>query len=279
MKLLTLNTHSLAEPNQEEKLTWFAQMINHEKPEIFALQEVNQTLSKPITDVEKDLGYIFCEGNKEPIREDNYALRLARRLKEMGCSYQWTWTAAKIGYKIYAEGLALFSCIPIEQTKQFFISRGQDFANWKTRKILGIQVNNTWYYSVHMGWWNDDEEPFAMQWNRAEEAMKKSAEPGENIWVLGDFNSPADKKGEGYEYVKASGWQDSYELAKEKDTGITVGGVIDGWRNTQDNEQKEGMRIDYIWCRQKETIHQSAVVCSGSKYPVVSDHYGVMIVK
>ena len=45
MKLLTLNTHSLAEPGYEEKLLLFAEMIQKEQPEVFALQEVNQRIS------------------------------------------------------------------------------------------------------------------------------------------------------------------------------------------------------------------------------------------
>lgn len=64
----------------------------------------------------------------------------------------------------------------------------------------------------------------------------------------------------------------------KKDTGITVGGIIDGWRN-EDGEPKQGMRIDYIWCSRKEAVHESSVVCNGIRYPVVSDHYGVMVSK
>ena len=45
MKLLTLNTHSLREENQEQKLEWFLEAVMAEKPDIIALQEVNQTVS------------------------------------------------------------------------------------------------------------------------------------------------------------------------------------------------------------------------------------------
>ena len=40
MKLLTLNTHSLREENQEQKLEWFLEAVMAEKPDIIALQEV-----------------------------------------------------------------------------------------------------------------------------------------------------------------------------------------------------------------------------------------------
>ena len=43
MKLLTLNTHSLIEPDYEAKREIFVNFIAKEQPEVFALQEVNQT--------------------------------------------------------------------------------------------------------------------------------------------------------------------------------------------------------------------------------------------
>ena len=45
MKLLTLNTHSLIEPDYEAKREIFVNVIANEQPDVFALQEVNQTVS------------------------------------------------------------------------------------------------------------------------------------------------------------------------------------------------------------------------------------------
>jgi len=126
-----------------------------------------------------------------------------------------------------------------------------------------------------MGWWADEEEPFAHHWDAAVAQMKRHRDAKETVWVMGDFNSPCDKSGEGYDYVKTSGWQDTYELALRKDSGITVSHVIDGWRNQENNGK--GMRIDYIWCSRKTKIKASAVICNGEHYPVVSDHYGVVV--
>ena len=42
MKLLTLNTHSLVEENYSEKLSIFVKAVAEIKPDIIALQEVNQ---------------------------------------------------------------------------------------------------------------------------------------------------------------------------------------------------------------------------------------------
>ena len=107
---------------------------------------------------------------------------------------------------------------------------------------------------------------------------------------MGDFNSLDKISGQGYDLVSESGWQDTYCLAKERDCGITVGKVIDGWKERLSDQADEegilggqgqlleGMRIDYIWCSRKVPILSSQVICNGRNYPVVSDHYGVMIV-
>ena len=52
------------------------------------------------------------------------------------------------------------------------------------------------------------------------------------IWLMGDFNSLDNVKGEGYELICNSGWKDTYVLAEEKDDGITVEEEIDGWRES-----------------------------------------------
>lgn len=48
MKLLTLNTHSLIIPEYEAKREIFVDFIAKEQPEVFALQEVNQTAAAPL---------------------------------------------------------------------------------------------------------------------------------------------------------------------------------------------------------------------------------------
>ena len=75
----------------------------------------------------------------------------------------------------------------------------------------------------------------------------------------------------------ASGWIDTYKVAHRKDDGITVPGPIDGWRDLQNREMAEGMRLDYIWCSQRKEIFSSRILFNGQKEPVVSDHYGVLI--
>lgn len=278
MKILTLNTHSLLEEHYEEKLQQFVEVIEKELPAIFALQEVNQTISaKEIT---CPRGYVPCETGGTIVKEDNHAYQLAQKLYEKGIEYTWSWISVKVGYDKYDEGLAVFSRYPIAQTVEFCISKTNEYRNWKTRKVLGIKTGRipTWYFSVHMGWWDDIEDPFAQQWDTFCKCIDTLLDQQERCYILGDFNSPSNIPHEGYDYVIASGWYDTWTLAEKKDCGITVGKVIDGWRARMEKETVEsGMRIDFIWCNETPQIHCSQVICNGDNYPVVSDHYGVMI--
>lgn len=284
MKLLTLNTHSLLEPDQEKKTEEFAGLIAAERPEIFALQEVNQLAEEEALSDQGLKGFVRCKDFSGAIRKGNYAAALAVCLNRLGLSYNWTWIGVKLGYGRYDEGLALFSLSPVLETDSFFISRTREYANWKTRKILGIRTEahgDSWFYTVHMGWWDDKEEPFQAQMDRLNHVLKKTGKADRQVWLLGDFNSPADRLDQGYGYVCRNGWQDSYCMAKERDDGITAGCFIDGWRNREEAaagiQDIQGMRLDYLFSRQQVPVAYSRVVCNGLNGPVVSDHRGVMI--
>ena len=281
MKLLTLNTHSLEEPDYVEKTEKFIERLVKEQPDIVALQEVNQSQNEAeLQDVMLD-GYTRCGGFELPVRADNHAAYVVKELRKRGIYYDWTWISAKTGYGKYDEGMALLSRKPIARVQQFLISKTDDYENWKTRRTLGIQPEGSsdWFFTDHMGWWNDEEEPFADQWKCIQEALK-DPEYGEGIiWLMGDFNSQADVRGEGYDLVLKSGWKDTYLLAEEKDDGITVAEEIDGWREEdgRSGSTKNEKRLDYIFCNTPADVRSSNVIYNGKNAPVVSDHYGVMI--
>ncbi len=271
MKLLTLNTHSLVEEHYSEKLEAFVQAVSEELPDVIALQEVNQTIAE--MPVKASQGYIPCVQGIT-IRQDNHVCNVADILQSRGIHYFWTWLPLKKGYDKYDEGIALMSRSPIIDTKVLQISMIDDYNNWKTRKILGIRTEaapEEWFFSVHYGWWNDPDEPFQGQWRRTNEAL----EMHQHVWLMGDFNSPAEVRDEGYDMIRNAGWHDSYLLAKEKDSGITVGKVIDGWKDKISGTN--GMRIDQIWCSKALKILSSEVIFNGRNRPVVSDHYGVIV--
>lgn len=283
MKLLTLNSHSLEEADYERKLKEFQQAVLLERPQVIALQEVNQRMlpgdSVPPS-VLAQCGYTPCPpvpGTAQPsIREDNHALRLARHFTEQGLPFHWTWTPSKIGYDKYDEGLALFSLMPIVSVHTFYITESRDYFNWKTRKILGITTETDQgpqhFFTVHMGWWNDPEEPFAKQWNSiTQELTSLKTEP---VWLMGDFNSPSHLPDQGYDLIRSSGWLDTYLLAEIRDQGFTVSKTIDGWK---EDGEIAGMRIDYIWTNRPVPVKYSKTIFNDTFYPAVSDHSGILI--
>lgn len=278
MKIMTLNTHSLVEPNAQEKLGQFVQGVLAEMPDVIALQEVNQTLTALPTDGVLLEGYIPAQ-EEVPVRTDNHAANAAKLLREAGVPCSWTYLPIKVGYGRYDEGLAILALNrKITRVESFLISRADDYANWKTRKVLGVQVEGMtdWFYTVHMGWWSDEQEPFLAQWKvlNAFVTTKPRCAP---VWLMGDFNSPAEVRGEGYDKIAATGWHDMYQLARTRDDGVTVPGVIDGWRNKLQDTNLTGMRIDHIWCSLPKRAVESRVVFNGVNHPVVSDHFGVMV--
>ena len=201
MKLLTLNTHSLIIPEHEAKREIFADFIAKEQPEVFALQEVNQTAAAPLL-AEAPAGYYPCPGNTVLLKADNHAAAVAKMLEARGVHYYWSWLPAKVGYDIYDEGAAVFSRAPITAAENLLLSQSSDYNNWKTRRTLGICAGDVWYYTVHLGWWKDEVEPFTPQW----EKLSKAAGAKKTAFLLGDFNSEADVRGEGYDLVRRSGW-------------------------------------------------------------------------
>ena len=158
MKLLTLNTHSLIIPEHEAKREIFVDFIAKEQPEVFALQEVNQTASAPLLG-EVPAGYYHCPGNHVPLKADNHAAAVTKMLAQRGVHYDWSWLPAKIGYGIYDEGAAVFSRTPITDAENLLLSKSDDYSCWKTRRTLGICAGDVWYYTVHLGWWKDEVEP------------------------------------------------------------------------------------------------------------------------
>ena len=278
MKLLTLNTHSLQEENYPRKLEWFVETVLREKPDIIALQEVNQTCDAPVMDTDQLAGQYPVPGCMQ-IRQDNHAAQISLRLHQAGLDCSWAWLPIKRGYGKYDEGIAILSIgRKIRCIDQFPISKINDYENWRTRAVLGVQVEGLedWFYSLHMGWWDDEVERFLDQWKRLNCCIM-SKRMCTAVWLMGDFNAPDCVHGQSYEHIVASGWVDTYQIAHRTDSGITVSGAIDGWKEKLAGKQIKGMRLDYIWCSRKQEIRYSRVAFNGTKEPVVSDHFGVLI--
>ena len=278
MKILTLNTHSLQEENYTQKLDWFVETILKEQPDIIAMQEVNQTADAELMPEEMLAGQYPVPG-AVAVRQDNHAANVAYRLRQAGLDCYWAWLPIKLGYGKYDEGVAILSIgRKIRCVDKFPISKVVDYHNWRTRAVLGVQVEGhpDWFYTVHMGWWDDAEEPFLDQWKTLN-ACLTTRSLYSAVWLMGDFNAPALVRDQSYDTIAASGWYDTYHTARIKGIGFTVPGVIDGWRERLGTVDAKGMRLDHIWCSKDLKILSSEVVFNGIKYPVVSDHFGVMI--
>jgi maltose 6'-phosphate phosphatase len=259
MKLLTLNVHGWQEENQMEKLNDLARDIASERYDVIALQEVMQSIDAPVV--------------KESIKQDNYALVLIQLLKELGVhDYDFVWDMAHYGFVTYEEGLAILSRHPITSNKSFFVTELQDMNNWKTRKMvqatISFEEKELHFFSGHFGWWNDEIAPFKQQFDNLVKHV-----PSEGLsFLMGDLNNDANVRDEGFDYVKANGFYDTYEMAAEKDEGLTIAGSIAGWNNNED-----GRRIDYILSNKPLHVQRSAVRFDGKETPVVSDHAGVAV--
>ena len=257
MKLLTLNTHSLIEQNYPHKLRLFCDKISRMLPDIIALQEVNQTRNSPVV---SEMEY---DNFSSLVRKDNHALNVVRSLEDMGIKYHWCYMPVKVGYDVYDEGLAVLSRYPIISAREILLSKDDDYNNWRTRKALLVRTQNRsigTVCNVHMGWWDDEADPFRDQWERLCKNL-----PGGTMWLMGDFNCPDTKREEGYDLIRKCGYTDLYRCVSDDD-GATVPGCIDGWRSSAPK------RIDYIWCNRQPVVHSCEVCFSEA---AVSDHYGV----
>ncbi|HZH61314.1 MAG TPA: endonuclease/exonuclease/phosphatase family protein [Metabacillus sp.] len=260
MKLLTLNCHSWQEDHQLEKIKILAETIMEKSYDVIALQEVSQSIDSET-----------IEGR---LKKDNFALILLEELKKLGVTdYQTVWDFSHIGYDVYEEGVSILTKHPIENTTSFFVSQSDNTDYWKTRRIVGakIRLNNESiaFYSCHLGWWGDEEEPFKEQID----ALCDQASSNEKYFLMGDFNNDANIRDEGYDYLLSKGLYDSYTLSEEKDQGVTVAGEIAGW-----DKNKQDLRIDYIFSNFPVNVQKSSVIFNGKNKPVISDHYGVEVV-
>lgn len=265
MKLLTLNTHSLIDRNYSKHLEFFCDAVAKIKPDIIALQEVNQTSFARKAERPKN----FTPCGSVALRESNHALKVYDMLKNLGICYNFTWAGVKNGYKIFDEGLSVFSLAPIEKAELIYLSKSHNYADWRTRAALLVKSGENYFCSVHFGWWEDKKEPFLHQW----ESLYRHLDFPQNVFLMGDFNCPADVRGEGYDRVLADGFFDTYTLSEKKDDGFTIRGKIAGWENAK---KTESQRIDYIFSREKCVPKSSFVIFDGKNFPMVSDHFGIV---
>ncbi|MGL4762833.1 MAG: endonuclease/exonuclease/phosphatase family protein [Sarcina sp.] len=260
MKILTLNCHSWQEENQLEKIKYLASVLAKKKYDVIALQEVSQSIKSKYIDSEKIL------------KEDNFVVILISELKKIGCNdYNLFWDYGKIGYDVFEEGIAILSRHKIIDTQSKYVSKSESIENWRSRKIIKINLDykgkKVCVCSCHLGWWDDENEPLKKQVDKLCDFIENDKE----CIVLGDFNSEADVRAQGYDYILEKGLMDTYKMAKEKCAGITVKGKIAGWESNVDK------RIDIVFTNFESEVVKSKVIFNGENEEVISDHYGVEV--
>ena len=251
MKLLTINVHAWIEENQDEKMEILAKVIAENDYDVVAMQEVNQSMNSPV---------IF-----RAIRQDNYGWVLLEKIsKYTDRTYYYHWSNSHIGYGKYDEGLAIITKHKLLDVDEFYCTRAQSVNTITSRRINIIE-----FYTCHMNLPTNQEEKMA---DNIQTILKRSQTDNLKI-LMGDFNTDAINSPEDYKMILSQGLYDTYTMAKEKDSGITVGGNIDGW-----SKSKEEKRIDYILSNKEIKVKSSKVIFNGENHPVVSDHYGLEVI-
>ena len=276
LKLISLNAHSL-HGDVEKNLEGLCELLEKERPDAVALQEVNQYADAPRADCDHIDGFyrVATCACPVPLKEGNFALELFWRMARKGIPYHFSWLPVKLGYGRFDEGLAIFCREPIRQACGFYISEAREYGNWKTRMALLAELKESSLYicNTHTSRYDDPDEPFYEQWKRLDGMLYAK----DRLFLMGDLNNPAEIRGEGYDRISESGYFDLYRLADvRRGAPSTVEGKIDGWR---DGGLSEGGRIDFIFSGfypEADKISYFRVL-DGERGQVVSDHFGVCV--
>lgn len=274
MKLLTLNTHSYGEDDQDQKLAFIAQSIAEWDIDVVGLQEVNQSIIGHRVAIDQIPNFTPMDGQVN-IKEDNFALRLVELLADLGKTYYWGWAMTHIAGTTKQEGVAILSKYPIDSVTSYNVSESHNWFNYKTRRIITGKItkpNGESFMAVsgHFSWWHGkNNEEFHYEWQETEKYLTRTKLP---IYFMGDFNNPAGTDGYDYMVSTAIPITDSYTIAEETIGGPTVLKEIGGWTGL-----KEQIRIDYIFVPKGVAVKKSEVVFDGERQQVVSDHSGVLV--
>ena len=283
MKILSFNTHSLhgGETEESAEVSELCSIIEAEKPDLIALQEVNQSISAPDADLSFTEGYYRAATCVSPVpfKADNFLLSVVWRLNLNNIAYHFTWLPVKKGYGKYDEGLAILAKKPIRTACGVYLSDIQDYGNWKTRMALlcEIEGREDLFCCLHTSRYDDPEEPFLPQWKKFTEYTKNR----KRVIAAGDLNVPAENRGEGYNEILKTGFFDLYPLSDEKNGySYTVRGNIDGW-SAADTPKKttDTRRIDFILSSKEPNAKKItySTLFDGERGRPVSDHFGIMV--
>ena len=252
MRTFSLNLHCMQEDQPLEKLRRIADFIISENIDVVLLQEVAQSVDGTF----------------------NAALYILDILLGKDTRWQMVFDWSHYGWEIWQEGLAILIRGNLEDPTSTYISQSDSKDFWKSRIALTASWDRTdqglepiQFWNVHLGWWDDVEEPQQRQLQQLHQLVQAST--ARNIIVGGDFNSAASTLSY-TNIIETTGWLDTYLACNpEGMLDPTIGGLIDGWTNGD----PEGMRIDYVFLARGELVPVSAQIVLQD--PMVSDHCGL----
>jgi maltose 6'-phosphate phosphatase len=208
--------------------------------------------------------------------DSNMARQIMQRLDE---HYFVTMDWSHYGFDVWLEGSAILSKHPFIDTGSRFISNPDNGRHifWKSRNVPMASIDHpdagsVNVFSVHAGWWDDEEEPFQDQYTKLMAWVEEVSRPSETTILCGDFNVAAGSRGQEF-MTNGTGFSDQYALANPNGLlDATIGGAIDGWENSS-----SGQRIDYILMNEDSSlkVEMAEIVFTEEKFGIVSDHAGV----
>ena len=245
MKILSLNLHCFKEENRIEKLDKICKFIIKNNIDICVFQEVAQ---------EKDQQLIT-----DTIRIGNNADYIAKKI-----GYNIYFHPIKIAFEILEEGLAFVSKYPISNPEYKTISKTTNFLWWNKRDYLSVEIKNTTFFNVHLGW--DAGEEVGL--NQIKNLLSATKNHNKHLFFLcGDFNY--------------NDYSDEIKYIKNHYYSIADLAQINSFENPtfiydldNTNSKNDNKMIDFIFTNQKIEIKKFEIVF---KDDYVSDHCGLYL--
>lgn len=255
MKVLTINLNTYQEDMQLNKFYKIAHSIVDENIDVILFCEAGQSLMAS-----------YIEGE---IRSDNAIKIICDKVNELLGSqfYKFKWDMVHYGFKVYEEGLAIMSKYPLDNIVSSYITKTSNHFTFKSRKVLKATINNIDFYSCHMGWEDDEVEPFAYQMEQLDRFVKENSVNRVAI-LAGTFNNDVSTKS--YQMIINKGYIDLYRQYKPEGAYDETLILPEGYRKTNK------YRLDYIFSSNK-TVRVTEARYLFDKNNRVSDHVGIML--
>ena len=235
MKIMALNLHSYQQDNQLEKFKKIAMKIVEEKVDVICCSEALQRINTAYVD--------------ESVREDNALKIICDFINEQSNQhYHYQWAFSHFGCNIYEEGIGIITHLPVHSVECRYVSQTEDVFSFKSRKVMKVVIEDSGHlvnlFSVHLGWGDDEYEPFDVQIENLDAWIKET--PDMTSFIAGDFNNDIDTRY--YDMIVRKNYIDQYIQAKPE--GLHDYTFINPSGLEFKNSRK--LRLDYLFTSNNE---------------------------